>query len=202
MLNIQSRISLSKDSKRKVRKFWKNSNGNLDASSWRRIIASVKSDLSEKLLSNQGYKCVYCGRYLYGQAHEMDHFADKATYPRFSFNPVNIFYSCRFCNSPERKGQLDTVLIENTRYDQCLFDIMHPYYHDIDSNIFYTDDEKIYFDWAQCTAYGRETIVKLMLDDVFMTTIRSREITFQRLNPLTDEQELELIQLSIAYITH
>lgn len=199
MLNLNTRISLSKKSKWRIRKYWKGHNGNLDALSWKAIHHEVKNEISRKSLINQGYKCVYCQRYLYGQSPELEHFANKASYPRFSFNPVNIFYSCHFCNSPERKGEVDTILHYNNRYDQCMFAILHPYRDNIDVELVYQDNDKIMFDWEACSQTARDTIVTLMFDDVIMTTIRSRDLVYQRLNPLTSDDENELIQLSIAY---
>lgn len=199
MLNLISRISLSKGAKDYIRKYWQQRKGILDGNSWGAVNAKVKNEISKKSLFNQRYKCVYCQRYLYGQSPELDHFANKADYPRFSFNPINLFYSCHFCNSPDRKGELNTILLYNNRYDQCMFSILHPYLDDIDNELIYQDDDKIMFDWVACSQTARNTIVALMLDDVMMTTIRSRDLRNQRLAPLTMKDENELIQLSIAY---
>ena len=199
MLNLTKRISLSHDSKRKIKAFWKKKKGVLNADSWNSINNQVKNEISKKSLVNQRFKCVYCQRYLYGQSPELEHFANKGNYPRFSFNPTNIFYSCHFCNSTERKGELDTILIYSARYDQCMFSILHPLRDDIDKELIYQDADKIFFNWQLCSQTASDTIVSLMFDDLMMTTIRSRDLRNQRLNPLTSEQEKELIQLSIAY---
>ncbi|MDP4282797.1 MAG: hypothetical protein Q8891_00090 [Bacteroidota bacterium] len=199
MLNITHRICLSKNSKKIIKKYWRNRRGVLDAHSWNSINNRVKNDISKKSLKNQGFKCVFCQRYLYGQSPELEHFANKALYARFSFNPINIFYSCHFCNSTDRKGILNTILIYNNRYDQCMFSILHPYLDDIDAQLIYQDEDKVLFDWLSCSQRARDTIVSLILDDPIMSNIRSRDLLYQRLNPLTSISENELIQLSIAY---
>lgn len=199
MLNITNRISLSKKGKKKISKFWKKNEGNLDAESWNKISKSVKNELSEKLLKNQGFKCAYCERYLYAQTPEMDHFAHKAKFPRFSFNPTNLFYSCGYCNSASIKGQKNTVAVFNNRYDLTTFNIVHPIRNIPDDHIKYSDVDRIDLDVAQCTFKGKRTIIFFKYHKSTMTLIRSRDLIKDRLNPLTNDQEIELIQEAIAY---
>ncbi len=199
MLNIQNRISFSKNSKKIIKKFTREINGALDAHSWSKIKKELKSEISRKLLANQNYKCVYCKRYLLGLGHEIDHFANKAHHPKFCFNPTNLFYSCHFCNSSSRKGSKNTVSIVSAFYRNCVFNIVHPYFNDVDNEIIYKDADKIYFDWASCTNLGRQTIVFFGYDDLEMTLIRSKTIVFERQNPLTTQEERKLIDLAISY---
>lgn len=199
MLNIQTRISLSSKSKKIVNKFWKKRKGNLDADSWSKIPKKVKNELSKKLLANQNFKCVFCERYLYALTPEIDHFAHKARYSRFSFNPTNLFYACGFCNSAKIKGQNNTIGVYNDRYDQCQFRIVHPLLHDPDHHIAYQDGDRIILDPANCTYLGKRTIVFLKYHKSTMTKIRTRDLILQRKYPLTTEDQRELINECIAY---
>jgi uncharacterized protein (TIGR02646 family) len=171
----------------------------LNQTSWGRIQKSVKNEISKKLFANQGLKCVYCERYLIGLGHEIDHFAHKADYSNFTFTPVNLFYSCKLCNSPERKGQKNTISNYVAQYQKCTFSIVHPYYHDPNIEIKYTDMDRIYFDRTKCSDIGNATIEFFGWDDLLYSTIRSRTLIYERLNPLTTERERKLIQLSISY---
>ena len=199
MINITTRISISKKEKFKINKFWKKKSGELDANSWKKISKSVKNEISEKLLKNQGYKCAYCERYLYALTPEIDHFAHKAKYSKFSFNPTNLFYSCGFCNSTSIKGQKNSVAILNNRYDLTTFKIVHPLRDNPDDHIIFSDLDRVDLNVSLCTYKSKRTIVFFEYHKPMMTLIRSRDLIKDRLNPLTSAQEIQLIQESIAY---
>ena len=199
MLNIQKRISLCKKSKRIIKKFWKKKQGVMDSNSWGGIDKSIKNEISTKLLNNQEFKCVYCERYLIGLGHEIDHFAHKADNPNYTFNPTNLFYSCRFCNSSSRKGQKNVVMAHSNFYNRCVFNIVHPYFNDVNAEIIFKDQDRIDYDWDNCTELGKNTITFFGFDDPIMTNIRARQLVFERLNPLTSDQQVLLIKASIAY---
>ena len=100
-------------------------------------IASFKEEIKEKLLSNQGGKCAYCGLPLSTRNPEIDHIAPKggSKLPRHTectFLPINLVYACHHCNSPACKGKKDTVLSKNgsPNYRQWSFTIVHPYLDD------------------------------------------------------------------------
>lgn len=199
MLNINTRISLSSTSKSSIRVLKAIQRGNFTHASWDMIGKRVKNEISKRLFVNQGLKCVYCERYLIGLGHEIDHFAHKADYPQFTFIPVNLFYSCKFCNSPGRKGQKNTILNINSRYDRCTFSIVHPFYHNPEVEIVFSDADRIYFDRPNCSQLGQDTIDFFDWGDLLYSTIRSKILVNERLNPLTSVEEIQLIQESIAY---
>jgi uncharacterized protein (TIGR02646 family) len=199
MLNIANRISLSKRAKRAIRNHWKESGGVLDSKSWAKIPNPVKSEISEKLLHNQALKCAYCERYLYAKRPEIDHFAHKGMFPRFSFNPTNLFYSCNHCNSSGMKGQKNTVAISHDRYHLVTFKIVHPYRDNPEDHIRFRDHDRIDLDVANCTYKGKRTIVFFKYHEILMTMIRSRDLMLDRLRPLSTGQEAELIQECITY---
>ena len=199
MLNITNRISLSRKSRAHIKSYKNRIGGSLKSNSWDKIRNSVKNEFSSKLFKSHGFKCVYCERYLIGLNHQMDHFAHKAQYPQFTFTPLNIFYSCGFCNSTERKGQNNTVVTLNNKYDKCIFLIVHPYFNNYNAEVIYHDADRIYIDRNSCSVLGVNTIDFFRFDDDFYTLLRARTLLYERLNPLTSKQEKKLIQESISY---
>lgn len=200
MLNITNRYSLSKKSKKTIKKFKRKNGGVFDGSSWKKISKRVKNDISKKLLYFHGPRCVYCERLLLATGNQIDHFAHKAQYSQFTFESINLFYSCTFCNSSDRKGQKNTVNSPvNNRYDLCNFNIVHPYLHNPDNEIYYQDADKIFYDKLSCSPLGLTTIDFFKWDDVLMTMFRATELRNQRLYPISTIQEKILITQIIAY---
>lgn len=199
MLNITRRISVSRKSRAFINTLKARQKGRFTQKSWSMIRNSVKNEISKKLFANQGLRCVYCERYLIGLGHEIDHFAHKSDYPEFTFISLNLFYSCKLCNSAERKGQKNTINTHTKQYDQCSFSIVHPFYNDPSIEIIYTDADKIYYDRLRCSQLGNHTIDFFGWDDLLYSTIRSRTLVNERLNPLASQEERQLIQLAISY---
>jgi uncharacterized protein (TIGR02646 family) len=199
MLNITTHITLSRVSLRHIRLLKNTQKGNFTQTSWVKIHKSVKNEISKKLFANQGLKCAFCERYLIGLGHEIEHFAHKGIYPQFTFTAENLFYSCKLCNSSERKGQKNTINILSPLYHQSTFAIVHPYFQDPNVEILFTDNDRIFFNRANSTQLGINTIDFFRWDDLLYTTIRSRTLIYERLNPLTTLEEKQLIQLAIAY---
>lgn len=199
MLDLPNRISLSKKSKRTLKQFLK-SNPILNSSSWGNLPRNVKNDISKKLLFNQRMRCVYCERQLLGLKHEIDHFANKGHYPQFSFNVLNLFYSCGYCNSTDQKGQKHTVSVLNAQYNLCTFLIVHPIFNRASVEISYSDPDRVFFDMARSTPLGNATIAFFSWHtNVVYSSIRSRVLIFERLNPLTKAEEMALIRAAVAY---
>ena len=199
MLNIEARISLSKASKAKIKSLKKATNNRLQSDSWKSIHKSVKNEISKKLLAAHGFKCVYCERDLIGLSHQIDHFAHKADYPEFTFIPVNVFYACGFCNSSAVKGQKNVIAVLEDRYDQTIFEIVHPYYNNPENEIAYRDQDRVDIDLSRCTNLGKRTIVFFKYHEPFMTMIRAKQLIHERMNPLVKDEERQLIQEAIAY---
>lgn len=199
MLNVVYRISLSKKSKRIIRKLKKKNNYKLNQDSWSKVDRKVKNEISKKLFAMNGFKCTYCERYLIGLGPQIDHFSHKASTPQFTFIPVNLFYSCSYCNSSAVKGQKTTINHLVNYYNNCTFTIVHPYYDNPDDEIFYRDEDRVFIDWNNCTQKGKNTIAFFEYDLEIMTNIRARTLVYERLNPLLSDDEKKLIQKSIAY---
>lgn len=199
MLNITTRISISTKSKGIIRQLKVGQDGVFTSASWNAIRNSVKNEISRKLFANQGLKCVYCERDLVGLGHEIDHFAHKGDYPQFAFIPINLFYSCRLCNSPDRKGQKNTIVIIMNNYNECSFSIVHPFIHNPNEEIVFSDPDRIYFDLMNCSQLGIDTINFFGWNDLLYTTIRSKILVNERSNPLSTQDERQLIQAAISY---
>ncbi len=198
MLNITSRIKLSKKSLQKIKKLILKKNG-LNSKSWDNISNKVKNEISIKLLFNQGPKCVYCERYFIGETNEIDHFAHKGKYPQYTFITANLFYACNYCNSFVKNQRNTIYSLPQREYNRNFFAIVHPYYNNPDNEIFYKDEDRVDINWDMCTDIGKETVVFWNWDKSIMTTIRTKTVLEQRLNPLTNDEEKILIQEIIAY---
>ncbi|MBK7110370.1 MAG: hypothetical protein WAU21_11790 [Chitinophagales bacterium] len=194
-----TRISISHRSRSFINTLRLRQGGNFTSSSWGLIRKSVKNEVSKKLFANQGFKCVYCERYLIGHEPEIDHFAHKGEYPQFTFIPINLFYTCSFCNSSGRKGQQNTINVLMENYNQCTFSIVHPFYNVPNNEIVFTDAERIYLDLPNCTPLGIATINFFKWDDYHYSHIRAIILTNERLKPLTSVDEMQLIQKAISY---
>lgn len=199
MLNITNRISLSNAAGKLVRKLYRKQGNRFLADSWTRIPDTVKNEISKKLLTTHGIKCVYCERYLWALTPEIDHFAHKALYPQFTFTLTNLFYSCGHCNSSGRKGSKPTIITPDAQYQKCVFKILHPYRDQVDLEIKYRDADRIFFDLPNCSALGLETISFFGFDDPIMTQVRSKTLIFERDIVLTTQEERELLHQIIAY---
>lgn len=200
MLNINTRISLSKRAKKQIVKLKKKNAGSFNENSWTSISASVKNEISKRLLLSHSPRCIYCERYFISTGNQIDHFAHKAAYPQFSFSPLNLFNSCTYCNSSSRKGQKSTVVDPpDDRYDQCDFSIVHPFFNDPDAEIVFKDADKVDYDWNNCSQKGQDTILFFGWDDTVTTMFRARVLIEERLNPLTSLEEIMLIQEIISY---
>ena len=200
MLNITTRISLSKRAKKQIIKLKNKNAGSFNENSWTSISANVKNEISKRLLLAHSPRCVYCERYFISTGNQIDHFAHKAAYPQFSFSSLNLFNSCTYCNSSSRKGQKPTVIDPpNNRYDQCIFSIVHPFLNDPDVEIVFKDADKVDYDWTGCSQKGKDTILLFGWDDTMMTMFRARVLIEERLKPLTSLEEINLIQEIISY---
>lgn len=200
MLNIINRISLSKRVKKQITKLKKKNGGSFDKHSWDNISANVKNEISKKLLLAHSPKCVYCDRYLLATGNQIDHFANKAAFPQFSFAVINLFNSCIYCNSSSRKGQKPTINVPfSNRYDQNHFSIVHPFFNNPDIEIVFKDADKIDYDWSNCSQIGKDTISFFGWGDTLMTMFRAKILRVERLYPLTSSEEIILIQEIISY---
>jgi uncharacterized protein (TIGR02646 family) len=197
MINITSKIRLSKTSRKIIKSHIKLAG--LTASSWDEINRFVKNEISYKLLAYHSPKCVYCERYFIQIENQIDHFVPKAKYPQYSFTCCNLFYSCQQCNK-KLKGQESTIYgIAKKNYKQNFFNILHPYFHDIEKELIYQDVDKVNFNWGKCSDLAKFTIEFWKWDSEFSTYYRATILKNQKDNPIDNEMEKRLIEEIIAY---
>lgn len=104
-------------------------------------VSEFKTIMKEALQELQDGKCAYCELPLATRNPEIEHIAPKggekrAKHIECMFLPENLVYACHNCNSPECKGQKDTVVKKDGEYRNWEFNIVHPYF----------DDPREYFD--------------------------------------------------------
>lgn len=111
-------------------------NNYLKAGAWNskdEIVENFKVLMKQELYSLQEGKCAYCELPLETRNPEIEHIAPKGGEKRpkhieCMFLPMNLVYACHNCNSPECKGQKDTVISKNgDDYSKWSFSIVHPY---------------------------------------------------------------------------
>ena len=131
MLNLNNHVKYSK-----AHKVYIKSLGNTKYEDWdsrKNINKDIKKSIKKQLLFWQNEKCVYCGLKLEETSREeIEHIAPRHLYPYFEYITKNLAMSCQYCNSSSKKGRKDTVLIEGSYYNQCIFNIVHPYLDDVD----------------------------------------------------------------------
>ncbi|MCF6279722.1 MAG: hypothetical protein L3J14_05180 [Flavobacteriaceae bacterium] len=93
-------------------------------------IKDLKKNINVHFDNHQNEKCCYCGL-LYDRTGrgEIEHIVPKenAKYPQFSYTPNNLAKACQLCNSSSMKHTFDSVSQLNPVYEQCEFNIVHPY---------------------------------------------------------------------------
>lgn len=101
------------------------------------VVKKFKDTMKTALITNQEGKCAYCELPLQTRNPEIEHIAPKGGPVRpkhieCTFLPTNLVYACHNCNSPECKGQKDTVVSKNNseNYVEWTFSIVHPYLDD------------------------------------------------------------------------
>lgn len=101
------------------------------------VVVEFKKIMKRELKQLQQGKCAYCELPLETRNPEIEHIAPKGgvkrpKYVECMFLPMNLVYACHHCNSPQCKGQKDTVVSKNGSddYTKWSFSIVHPYLDD------------------------------------------------------------------------
>lgn len=146
---------------------------------------NIRDTIGVQLRNFQNGKCCFCGL-LYDETGrgEIEHIAPKkarpSEYPEFSFNPQNLAMSCQLCNSSTMKGQYNSIATYNANYQQCTFNIVHPY----------LDNHTLHYRWSHgllrvvitgLTNEARESIRLFKLAEEHRTTARAKQKNQERL---------------------
>ncbi|WP_431610680.1 HNH endonuclease [Chryseobacterium sp. 'Rf worker isolate 10'] len=136
----------------------------------------IVSKIKAKLEKIQGPYCIYCGLH---EKHcgplEREHIAPKGykSHPQFMFEPQNLALACHHCNF-DLKKEYDTINKINTNYSKCTFNIIHPYFDNINSHISFVSKEgMVLIKSKRYSRKGRNYIRLFELDSVYNTEKRS-----------------------------
>lgn len=159
-------------------------------------ISKIISNIRKQLESCQTV-CSYCGLMLYGTSKgEIEHIAAKATtyrHPEFTFTLKNLTLSCHWCNTSEKKGTKETILVKRKIYSKCEFNIVHPYFDDPDDHYEWTDNHtEVLIQVKNNSKKAKLSIEMFGLDSLKMNEHRAMEIRFQEIKnnlPLSKKDE-------------
>ena len=159
-------------------------------------IAAIKNKIRQQLTDTQ-FKCSYCGLKLYGTSKgEIEHIAPKATtfrHPEFTFTLQNLTFACHWCNTSEKKGTTDTILVKNAIYSNCVFNLVHPYFDDPEDHYEWTDNHlEVLIQVKDDSPKAIFSIEMFKLDTPEMNEHRAAQIRFDELKinmPLNVDDE-------------
>lgn len=114
-------------------------NGSLSYPPWHwgdgQLIHELKGYIRDSLEESQGLFCAYCGGELdLTSVAQIEHIAPKGPerYPQFMFHSSNLTLACSLCNGFEKKEReeyYNTIDNLEENYEDCQFNIVHPYLH-------------------------------------------------------------------------
>jgi len=179
----------------------------IDRISWESYAArGIVQEIGIQLREFQNGKCCYCGlKYDETGRSEIEHIAPRkarpAEYPQFSFHPLNLAISCQLCNSPNMKGQYNSIDVLADKYDNCTFRIVHPY----------LDNPIRHYKWSHgllgvlvigLSAKANESIRLFKLASEHRTTARAKQRNHEILINTYNISQLTLtkIKLAISFI--
>lgn len=125
MLNLNRPVTLSTEQITLISGF-----GKLTVDDWKKNPTKLRKKISSDLKVLQDDICVYCGCKINGTG-DVEHIAHKAVHTEFMFTPKNLAYSCKTCNQTY-KGTAEVIIQKDVNYEQCVFNIVHPYLDDVD----------------------------------------------------------------------
>ncbi len=106
-------------------------------------LEDLKDSFRAWALTSQNHRCAFClakiGHVLARRGIDIDHFAPKETYPRWTFETMNWIVACSSCNQ-HFKSRYDPVVptsknIKNSIYYSTEFTLVHPYLDKLDNHL-------------------------------------------------------------------
>lgn len=134
----------------------------------------LKGRIQKFLETEQEGRCVFCEMALARRGKHIEHFVARHIINEYAFEPMNLFLSCPSCNSRAIKNDKG-IIVEpgnNKVYEMNVFLVVHPYLHNPDDHIKYTDDTRVIFKHRACSALGLNTIRVFKWND--MDAIKDR----------------------------
>tara|TARA_Y100000588_G_scaffold264206_1_gene278957 strand:- start:1209 stop:1874 length:666 start_codon:yes stop_codon:yes gene_type:complete len=159
------------------------------------IIRKIKKELDE---IQEGY-CYYCGFKFTFRVGERgvrnihrEHIAPKSLYKAFTFTSKNLVLACNICNGDDYKGDLDTISNLDSDYNNCTFNIIHPYLDNKSDYLTLEDDGT--FSNVIGSQKGANTRKMFGLDETFHIEYRRQYIICKKYN-VDSIYELDLEKL-------
>lgn len=166
-------------------------------------VKDFKSILKAQLKKIQNNKCAYCGLTMGETSRfEIEHIAPKGgkkrpAYTMYTFTPINLVLACNLCNSPEKKGQYNTISNNPIApyYTLNTFKIVHPY----------LDDHAVHYGWAgslirALTPQAIESIRIFQLDSTAHTEAREKLNISEKMKAMKNDPAMAAIyDAIIAY---
>ena len=185
----QYRLLYSKDQKKFIGEMPELEGGEWDSKleypPWRHgdgvKIDNLKNYIKDALKESQGLYCAYCGLELeLTSASQIEHIAPKGNgrYPKFMFHSCNLTLACSLCNGFEKKEKREhfkTIGVLKTKYEDCYFNIVHPYLDDPTEHFDLSrDGEGITI--SSLSLKGQKSIVVFKLDEEPQTNARGEHL--------------------------
>lgn len=120
----------------------------------------LKDKIRDFLEHEQKGRCIFCEMALARNGRHIEHFVARHIINEYAFEPMNLFLSCPSCNSRAIKNDRG-IIVEpgnNKIYEMNVFLVVHPYLHNPDDHIKYTDETRVIFKDSACSPLGLNTI--------------------------------------------
>lgn len=120
----------------------------------------IKGKILDYLKISQEDRCIFCEMALARKGKHIEHFVARQIINKYAFEPMNLFLSCPSCNSRAIKNDKGIIVVpgNNMVYEMNTFLVVHPYLHNPDDHIKYTDGRRVIFKESACTQLGLNTI--------------------------------------------
>lgn len=134
-------------------------------------IENLKKHIKKELNDKQELYCAYCGMRLeLTSEDQIEHIAPKGKdrYPQFMFNKSNLILACSLCNGFEKKekrGNFKTISKLEAEYQNCKFNIVHPYFDNPEDHLDLGSPENKRVTISSKTLKGQKSITVFKLDE-------------------------------------
>lgn len=161
---------------------------------------TIKQKIENFLKMEQDGRCIYCEMALARRGKHIEHFVARQIIKEFAFESQNLFLSCPSCNSRAIKNDKGIILEPGNKsvYEMNTFLVVHPYLHNPDDNIVFTDERRVIFKKNACTSLGLNTISLFKWDE--KDAIKDRAEAYYSRQHSKDIQDL--VNEALLYPTH
>lgn len=127
--------------------------------------------IKEVLEKTQGLYCAYCGMRLKQTSNaQIEHIAPKGNgrYSHFMFYSSNLTLACSLCNGfekKEKKEHFNTIGKLEPKYEDCYFNIVHPYLDNPEDHFDLGDPLNKRITISSKTLKGQKSITVFALDE-------------------------------------